>query len=84
MTADYQPTTVKLHPLKKTTAMNIKFSIGKNKKQWKEREWVTEGTRERMTVEKIYNYHTHIYIFTGYKIFIKLKNKCIIFISLNI
>jgi hypothetical protein len=38
MTADFKPTTVKLHLLKKTTAMNIKLNIGKNKRDSEERE----------------------------------------------
>ena len=32
-TADYQPNKVKLHLLKKTTAMNIKFRIGKRERE---------------------------------------------------
>ncbi len=43
-----------LHLLKKTTAMNIKFRIGK-----RERERVLDGTNERTTVEKTYNYHIY-------------------------
>ena len=44
MIADYQPTEVKLHLLKKTIAMNIKLDIEKHKRdsEKKERERVME------------------------------------------
>jgi hypothetical protein len=45
MTADYQPITVKLHPLKKTTAMNIKLNVGKNRRDSEKRE--SNGRNER-------------------------------------
>ena len=61
-TAVYQLTKVKLHLQKKTIAMNIKSRIGKGETlRGGGRERVMEGTSERTTVEKIYNYHTYIY-----------------------
>ena len=55
--------TVKLHLLKKTTAMNIKINSGKNKRDKlvkRERERLMEGTSDRMTIEKLHNYQTYI------------------------
>ena len=53
ITVDYQPTTVKLHPLKKTTAMNIKLNIGKNKRDSEKIESNGRDERENDSVEKI-------------------------------
>ncbi len=46
MTADYQPTAVKLHPLKKTPAMNITLNIGTNKRDSETRESIRRNERE--------------------------------------
>ena len=58
-TADYQPTTVKSHLLKKTTGMNIKLNIGKNKRDSEKRENKGMSRRENVTgdiqTQKIYS-----------------------------
>ena len=59
-TADYQPTKVKLHLLKKTTAMNIKFRIGKKGKRERESNGRNErenDSRENLQLSHIYRKH---------------------------
>ena len=55
--ADYQPTKVKLHLLKKTTAMNIKFRIGKKGKR--ERESNGRNERENDSRENLQLSHNY-------------------------
>jgi hypothetical protein len=68
MTADYQPTAVKLHPLKKTTAMNIKLNIGTNKRDSEMRESIRRNERENDSRENLQL--SHIYIENIIKSFI--------------
>ena len=50
-------TTVKLHPLKKTTAMNIKFNIGKNKRDGEKRGSNGRNERENDSRKNLHNYY---------------------------
>jgi hypothetical protein len=68
MTADYQPTTVKLHPLKKTTVTNMKSNIRKNKSDSEKRESngrneQEHDSRENVGLSHMYrDYHKRFYI----------------------
>jgi hypothetical protein len=53
-TADYQLTKVKLHLLKKTTAMNIKFRIGKRERESNGRNERENYSRENLQLSHLY------------------------------
>ena len=55
--ADYQPTKVKLHLQKQTTAMNIKSRIGKRERESNGRNEREDESRENLRVSHIYRKH---------------------------